>query len=216
MKGHHCTHYQEVWARHNLETDDEYYKSKGNYLLSNSDEFLEVARPTSLKVVHIGGVASLQGAPPLSEKLQQIVEKAKMGVVYISFGSVVSTKKMPKNFREGIIEVAKMFKNHDFIWKVDEGDVIQGVPNLHTFSWVAQAALIAHPSLRCFVSHAGINSILELTRIGKPSILVPLFGDQLRNAYLVAAKNTTIVIAKEEFNRDTLATALQRVLSDKG
>ncbi|KAK6048953.1 hypothetical protein COOONC_13542 [Cooperia oncophora] len=152
---------------------------------------------------------------------------------------------MPKNFREGIIEVAKMFKNHDFIWKVDEGDVIQGVPNLHTFSWVAQAALIAHPSLRCFVSHAGINSILELTRIGKPSILVPLFGDQLRsevlpeswlwkidatlsqyslvlapiafrNAYLVAAKNTTIVIAKEEFNRDTLATALQRVLSDKG
>ncbi|PIO74125.1 hypothetical protein TELCIR_03873 [Teladorsagia circumcincta] len=49
---------------------------------------------------------------------------------------------MPKYFREAIIEVAKFFKNYDFIWKVDQGDAIEGVPNLHTFSWVTQAAIL--------------------------------------------------------------------------
>ncbi|XGW05292.1 hypothetical protein V3C99_016010, partial [Haemonchus contortus] len=205
--------YKKVWSRHGVSTDDEYYKSKTNYLLTNSDEFLEFGRPTSPKIVHVGGIA-LKETGPLSKDLQQIMEQTRVGVVYISFGSAVPTIKMPKYFRDAITEVAKTFKNYDFIWKVDEGDKIEGIPNLYTFTWVAQQALLAHPNLRCFVSHAGLNSVLELTRSGKPSILVPIFADQFRNARLVEAKNTTIVIAKEDFTQDAFAVALQRVLGD--
>ncbi|KAK6043224.1 hypothetical protein COOONC_19271 [Cooperia oncophora] len=208
--------YKKVWSRHGVETDEQYYKDRINYLLLNSDEFLDFAQPTSPKIVYIGGI-TLQEITPLSERLQQIMERTKMGVVYISFGSALPTKEMPEPFREGIIEVARTFKDYDFIWKVDEGDSVQGVPNLHLFSWVnSKHFLIAHPGLRCFVSHAGMNSILELTRSGKPSILVPAFADQLRNALLVEVKNTTIVISKEKFNRDTFAAALQQILSDEG
>ncbi|KAK6015027.1 UDP-glucoronosyl and UDP-glucosyl transferase, partial [Ostertagia ostertagi] len=206
--------YKEVWSRHGAAADEEYYKRRTNYLLSNTDEFLEFGRPSSPKIVHIGGIA-LPEAAPLSEKLQQIVDHVNMGVVYISFGSVAPTNEMPKYFREAIIEVAKVFSNYDFIWKVDEGDAVQNISNLHTFSWVTQAALIAHPRLRCFVSHGGLNSVLEVTRSGKPSIMVPIYGDQMRNARLVEVKNTTIVIAKEDFNRVTFAAALEQVLSDK-
>ncbi|KAK6043228.1 hypothetical protein COOONC_19268 [Cooperia oncophora] len=206
--------YKELWRHHGVVTDDEYYKSRTTFLLSNSDEFLDYSRPTTPKIVHIGGITALK-ITPLSEDLQQILERSRMGAVYISFGSVTSTKQMPNYFRESIIEVVRMFRNYEFIWKVDEGDMIQGVQNLHTFSWVSQAALIAHPRLRCFVSHAGLNSVLELARSGKPSIMVPIFGDHQRVARLVEVKNTTIVIAKEEFNRDTFAAALQQVLSDK-
>ncbi|PIO53576.1 hypothetical protein TELCIR_25083, partial [Teladorsagia circumcincta] len=131
----------EVWNRHGAATDDEYYEERTNYLLSNTDEFLEFGRPTTSKIVHIGGIALLDAAP-MSEAYKQIVEQANMGVVYISFGSVAPTKEMPKNFREAIIEVAKAYSNYDFIWKVDEGDAVQNISNLHTFSWVTQAALI--------------------------------------------------------------------------
>ncbi|KAK6031325.1 hypothetical protein OSTOST_02526, partial [Ostertagia ostertagi] len=131
----------EVWRHHGVTTDEEYYKSKINYLLSNTDEFLVFGRPLSPKIVHVGGI-TLLGPTPLSEELRKIVEQAKIGVVYISFGSVAPTKEMPKYFRKAIIEVAKIFKNYDFIWKLDEGDTIESVPNLHTFSWVAQAALL--------------------------------------------------------------------------
>ncbi|ETN71782.1 hypothetical protein NECAME_19170 [Necator americanus] len=59
-----------------------------------------------------------------------------------------------------------------------------------------------------------MNSVLEVTRSGKPSILVPIFGDQMRNARLVEAKNTTIVIMKEDLNSETFVTALRQILSD--
>ncbi|PIO74127.1 hypothetical protein TELCIR_03875 [Teladorsagia circumcincta] len=130
-----------VWSLHGAAADVEYYKKRTNYLLSNTDEFLEFGRPSSLKIVHIGGIA-LKDSAPLSERLQQIVKHANMGVVYISFGSVAPTREMPKYFREAVIEVAKVFSNYDFIWKVDEGDAVQNISNLHTFSWVAQAALL--------------------------------------------------------------------------
>ncbi|PIO53116.1 hypothetical protein TELCIR_25564, partial [Teladorsagia circumcincta] len=72
-----------------------------------------------------------------------------------------------------------------------------------------------HPRLRCFVSHAGLNSVMEVARNGKPSILVPIFADQIRNAQFLEAKNATIVITKEEFNRDTFSAALKKLLNDK-
>lgn len=172
-----------------MSVDDADYISKMNYLLSNSDEFLEFARPTTPKIVHIGGVV-LQEPVPLQPDLQRIINQSRKGVVYISFGSITPTLEMPSRIRNAILEVAKENTEIDFIWKIDEGDEIAGSPNLHTFKWVPQQSLLAHTNLVCFVSHAGLNSVLELTRGGKASILVPIFGDQFRNARLVEAKNT--------------------------
>ncbi|PIO74124.1 hypothetical protein TELCIR_03872 [Teladorsagia circumcincta] len=80
---------------------------------------------------------------------------------------------------------------------------------------VADAIASTHPRLRCFVSHAGLNSVMEVARNGKPSILVPIFADQIRNARFLEAKNATIVITKEEFNRDTFSAALKKMLNNK-
>ncbi|VDM56065.1 unnamed protein product [Angiostrongylus costaricensis] len=147
-----------------------------NYLLLNSDEFLEFARPISAKVVHIGGIA-LPEPSPLLEELQKIMDhNYRSGVVYISFGSIASTKEMPRKFRRAIFNVARAFAMYTFIWKVDDDDDdVESVSNLYTFTW-----RLAHRNLRCFVSHAGLNSVLELTTSGKPAILVPLFADQFR------------------------------------
>ncbi|EPB79895.1 hypothetical protein ANCCEY_00961 [Ancylostoma ceylanicum] len=72
-----------------------------------------------------------------------------------------------------------------------------------------------HPKLLCFVSHAGLNSVLELTRSGKPSILVPIFGDQFGNARIVESKNTTIVLMKGDFNNKTFEAALSQIVYDE-
>ncbi|VDK45753.1 unnamed protein product [Gongylonema pulchrum] len=41
-----------------------------------------------------------------------------------------------------------------------------------------------HPNLIAFLTHGGINSITEALNIGKPVIIVPVFGDQMRNGIL--------------------------------
>ncbi|WKY12164.1 hypothetical protein Q1695_003611 [Nippostrongylus brasiliensis] len=205
--------YASVWQRHGVTTLEDDYVARTNFLLSNTDEFLEFARPTTAKIVHIGGIA-LQDRTPLSKELQRIMDKSK-GVVYMSFGSITPTKRMPHRVRHAILEVVKKFNTLDFIWKVDPDDSIEGISNLHTSTWLPQQAILAHPKLLCFVSHAGLNSVLELTRSGVPSILVPIFADQFRNARLVESKNTTIVIAKEDFNYEGFEAALRRIANDK-
>ncbi|KHJ87422.1 hypothetical protein OESDEN_12804 [Oesophagostomum dentatum] len=180
IKGLIVRKHEEVFARHGvLASEDDFYH-KTNYLLSNSDEFLEDARPITAKIIHIGGIA-LSGKAQLNNEFQELMDRTdRAGAVYISFGSIVPTKEMPPVFREAIIHVAEAFPRITFIWKVDKDDSVLQLANLHTFAWLPQQALLDHPKLLCFVSHAGLNSVLEVTRSGKPSILVPIFGDQFR------------------------------------
>ncbi|EYC31666.1 hypothetical protein Y032_0003g1176 [Ancylostoma ceylanicum] len=206
--------YQRMWTRHGVSCGEEDYYHKINYLLTNSDEFLEFARPTTAKIVHVGGIALPEKAPMTKEFRELMEREDRDGVVYISFGSVVPTIKMPTYFREAIFRVTRAFPRITFIWKKDSDDIAPEIPNLHSFPWLPQQALLDHPNLLCFVSHAGLNSVLEVTRSGKPSILVPIFGDQFRNARLVEAKNTTVLIMKEDFNSETFEAALRQVLTD--
>lgn len=111
---------------------------------------------------------------------------------------------MPSRFREAIFNVVRSFPQITFMWKTDANDTAPSIPNLHTFTWLPQLSILGilkksprqvfiaicspfldHPNLLCFVSHAGLNSVLEVTRSGKPSILVPIFGDQFRLAKTV-------------------------------
>ncbi|EYC31679.1 hypothetical protein Y032_0003g1179 [Ancylostoma ceylanicum] len=207
--------YENVWKRHGALPKLEDYRAKINYILSNSDEFLHFPQPTTAKVVHIGGI-TIPEAPQLTEEFQLVMEqKDRAGVVYISLGSLVPTTKMPTYFREAIFHVARTFPQITFLWKTDVNDTVPKIPNLHTFPWLPQLSILAHPNFLCFVSHAGLNSLLELTRSGKPSILVPIFGDQFGNARLVEAKNTTIVLTKEDFNNQTFEAALRQIVEDE-
>ncbi|KAK6758905.1 hypothetical protein RB195_016251 [Necator americanus] len=207
--------YQNMWRHHGILGSEEDFALRVNYLLANSDEFLEFARPTTSRIIHIGGIALPKKEPLTSEFRELLERKDRVGAVYISFGSVVPTAEMPSYFREAILHVVREFPQITFLWKLDANDTSPIIPNLHTFAWLPQQALLDHPNLLCFVSHAGLNSVLEVTRSGKPSIFVPIFGDQMRNARLVEAKNTTIVVSKEGFNSDTFAKALQKILSDR-
>ncbi|RCN52832.1 UDP-glucoronosyl and UDP-glucosyl transferase [Ancylostoma caninum] len=208
------TKYERVWERYGSSLKMRDYYEKVNYLLSNSDEFLDFARPTTAKIVHIGGV-TIPEKTELAEEFRVLMEREdRIGVVYISFGSFVPTKQMPSYFREAIFHVVRTFPRITFIWKTDANDTVPTIPNLRTFTWLPQLSILDHPNLLCFVSHGGLNSVLELTRSGKPSILVPIFGDQFRNARLVMAKNTTVLITKEDFNSESFEAALRRILSD--
>ncbi|EYC31680.1 hypothetical protein Y032_0003g1180 [Ancylostoma ceylanicum] len=207
--------YEKVWSRHGVLPKMEDYRAKINYILSNSDEFLHFSKPTTAKIVHIGGI-TIPEVPPLTEEFRDLMErKDRAGVVYISLGSLVPTKKMPSFFREAIFHVTRTFPQITFLWKTDVNDTVPAIPNLHTFSWLPQLSILAHPKLLCFVSHAGLNSVLELTRSGKPSILVPIFGDQFGNARIVESKNTTIVLMKGDFNNKTFEAALSQIVYDE-
>jgi UDP:flavonoid glycosyltransferase YjiC (YdhE family) len=48
--------------------------------------------------------------------------------------------------------------------------------------------------VRAFISHCGLNSVVEAVKAGIPLICIPLFGDQLNNSEGLASREVAIVI----------------------
>uniref|UniRef100_A0A8C6IHR7 glucuronosyltransferase n=1 Tax=Mus spicilegus TaxID=10103 RepID=A0A8C6IHR7_MUSSI len=54
-------------------------------------------------------------------------------------------------------------------------------PNVKIVDWIPQNDLLAHPSIRLFVTHGGLNSVNEAIEHGVPMVGTTIFGDQPEN-----------------------------------
>ncbi|KHJ84494.1 hypothetical protein OESDEN_15791 [Oesophagostomum dentatum] len=89
------------------------------------------------------------------------------------------------------------------------------LPNLHLSPWFPQNALLADPRVTAFVTHAGYGSTIELAYQGKPAVLIPLFGDQTKNAHMLAKHGGSIVLKKTDLAKPRkLKESIDRVLRD--
>ena len=73
--------------------------------------------------------------------------------------------------------------------------------NVRFEQWVPQTAILAHPSVKLFITHGGIESIHEILYIGKPSLFVPFFADQPGNAVLARDRGLA-----DFLNKDTMTS----------
>ncbi|VDM82476.1 unnamed protein product [Strongylus vulgaris] len=75
---------------------------------------------------------------------------------------------------------------------------------------------LADDRLTLFITHGGAGSLLESATSGKPLIVVPLFGDQMRNAKLVEKFGFGITLSKESLaNTVLMRDAIQKIFEDK-
>ncbi|KAI3789262.1 hypothetical protein L2E82_02054 [Cichorium intybus] len=111
-------------------------------------------------------------------------------VVYISFGSVMSWSQKQI---ESIATALKIL-SRPFIWvvKQPENQESQQIGILEEIkeqglivSWSPQTAVLSHPSVGCFISHCGWNSLIESITAGVPVTACPRWIDQPTNAKLV-------------------------------
>ncbi|CAL4910871.1 unnamed protein product [Urochloa decumbens] len=85
-----------------------------------------------------------------------------------------------------------------------------------TQSWAPQTTILGHPSVGCFVTHCGWNSILECVTNGMPMIAWPLYAEQNMNAAMLEVQVEVAVRAKVGHDRfiskEEVASAIQRVM----
>uniref|UniRef100_A0A914HRK4 glucuronosyltransferase n=1 Tax=Globodera rostochiensis TaxID=31243 RepID=A0A914HRK4_GLORO len=103
----------------------------------------------------------------------------KKGVILVSFGTIVdSFFQVSSHIIEALVETMEKFPNYLFIWKQPKGDL----PILKEFkfknvilqNWINQKETLAHPKTMAFVSHCGMNSVMEGTFYGVPMVCMPL------------------------------------------
>lgn len=82
--------------------------------------------------------------------------------------------------------------------------------------WFAsQVDILAHPSVRLFISHGGLFSTIESMKFGVPMLVVPFFADQMRNARRVVASGYGISMDLDHIDRTSLAETLDKLMREQ-
>ncbi|VDL77587.1 unnamed protein product [Nippostrongylus brasiliensis] len=176
------------------------YEDKVSLIMTNVNEFTETPRPTANMIRYIGG-ATLHEPKKLTTDLHEILDERNATVL----------------FSMDLMDTFSEFPHVTFIWKYEEDDhhLFEAHANVYPMKWIPQTDLLADPRLSLFITHGGINSILEAIFHGKPMIVVPLFGDQPLNSKNVHKRGLGTVIEKHRLNKMTLTEAIRKTLGNR-
>ncbi|KAG4116697.1 hypothetical protein ERO13_D12G184350v2, partial [Gossypium hirsutum] len=128
-------------------------------------------------------------------------------VIYVAFGS--STMASAKQVEE--LALGLELSGHPFLWVVRPNfmdgstvkfpdrfkDRVSGKGKI--IEWTPQEAVLAHPSVLCFVSHCRWNSTVEGLTMGVPFLCWPYIADQFSNKnYICNVLKTGLELMKGE------------------
>ncbi|KAL3725005.1 hypothetical protein ACJRO7_030075 [Eucalyptus globulus] len=136
-------------------------------------------------------------------------------VVYVSFGSMADLD--PSQFAELAHGLA--LAGHPFIWIVRSTeqhklprDLMDSIPSEEAIilPWCNQLEVLESDAIGCFVTHCGLNSVIEAICLGVPMVAMPQWTDQPTNAKFVedvwrvgvrARADEAGVVGREEVER---------------
>ncbi|CAJ0603983.1 unnamed protein product [Cylicocyclus nassatus] len=188
-----------------------------SYLFTNSNPYLDYPRPMLHKTVNIGGITASYDPEKnrLSAEWDAILNERNTTVL-VSFGSVAKAIYMPDKYMQTLLKVFESMPETTFIFKFEEekSKIADHLRNVHLSTWLPQKALLGDPRLTAFITHGGLGSVTELAYQGKPAILIPLFGDQPRNAKMLTKHGGAIYLTKYDLDTpEKLQESLKVILS---
>ncbi|XP_025198644.1 UDP-glucuronosyltransferase 2B2-like isoform X2 [Melanaphis sacchari] len=160
------------------QTYDSIETIKPSLVFVNSHHITEQSRPLPSNFISIGGI-HLSQPKIISKDILEFIENSPHGVIYFTFGSVISMSTLPDHiqsaFKEALAEVPQRV-----LWKCEE-EMKDKPINVMTSKWFPQRDILMHPNVKLFISHGGISGVYEAVDAGVPVLGFPLFYDQPRN-----------------------------------
>lgn len=142
----------------------------------------------------------------------QVLEPAKSPLLYISLGTIYNVQ--PDFYRlcfrafgeREYRVIAALGKD------VAEAELGTAPGNFVLRSSVPQVAVLQHTDV--FVTHGGLNSIMEALYYGVPMVIIPQMPEQVITAKRLADLGLGVVLDKEALTPDVLRSAVQTLLDD--
>ncbi|XP_078071353.1 UDP-glucuronosyltransferase 3A1-like [Mustelus asterias] len=189
---------------------------KAELSIYNTDFTLEFPRPLLPNVVYVGGLLA-KPAKPVSQELEEFILAAgENGFVMVTLGSMLASVNVPMVLKEmnrafSQLPQVVIWRHLHSQWPSD----VQPAPNIKLVDWLPQNDLLGHPKARLFVTHGGLNSLMEAVHHGVPVIGIPLFGDQFDNMVRAEAKGLGLTIRVNQLQAQELSNAMATVIGDK-
>ncbi|KAK7309179.1 hypothetical protein RJT34_05710 [Clitoria ternatea] len=149
--------------------------------------------------------------------LEWLDTRESSSVIYISFGTVILLS------QEQVDNIALALKKSEksFLWVVKgyenvlpQGFVEETKGRGLVVTWCEQEKVLLHPSVGCFVTHCGWNSMLETVVAGVPVIAYPKWLDQPASAKVIVKKFGNGVVVNYGEDRVASAEEMERCIKE--
>ncbi|KJH47050.1 UDP-glucoronosyl and UDP-glucosyl transferase, partial [Dictyocaulus viviparus] len=185
----------------------------------NVDEMFDLPRPIIHKTIYIGGLGIKQ-PKKLDQKFSNLMEKGRKGVIIVSMGTIAPFHGFTDITKIAFANVFRSMPDYHFILKIAKDDVttasfLEDVPNSDLVEWLPQSDILAHPRLKLFIMHGGINGVMEAMLRAVPVIVIPIFADQFRNGRNVEKRGAGKVILKLDLTEITIRNTIRDVIENE-
>ncbi|CAI2353740.1 unnamed protein product [Caenorhabditis sp. 36 PRJEB53466] len=186
-----------------------------------TDEIIDFSAPTLPNVVHIGGLGVDYDTSEMDPVFEKEMKKGEKGVIFFSLGTIANTTNIDKKVMESLLNIVKKFPDYHFLIRADKYDrntreKAKMISNVFVSDWLPQPAILHHPRLRTFITHAGYNGLVEAAQAGVPLITIPFMFDQNQNSRAVEKKGWGIRRHKKQLltDPDSIEQAIREMLSN--
>lgn len=101
------------------------------------------------------------------------------------------------------------------IWKFEEESIPNLPDNVLIRKWLPQTDILAHPNIVLFLSHGGMFSSFEAINYGIQMLVIPLAGDQFRNAFRAEKAGYAKALNFHHLTHESLHSSINEMLTDK-
>jgi 2-hydroxyacylsphingosine 1-beta-galactosyltransferase len=178
------------------------------------DSAVGYATPHMPNTIPVGDVMTGRPGLPLPADLEKFVAASTDGVIVVSFGSYLDN--VPDYVVDKFCDAFRRLRSGlHVVWKLRKSHSCSDATNVKTLPWIPQNDLLADDRVRLFVSHGGLNGLMETIYHAKPVIVFPLYSDQPANAAAVASKGFAIRMDIGDFTADSLLANMEEILTNR-
>jgi 2-hydroxyacylsphingosine 1-beta-galactosyltransferase len=172
------------------------------------------AWPLMPNTVPICDIMTGRPVRPLSEDLEKFVSASIDGVIVVSFGSYLDN--VPDYVVDKFCDAFRRLRaGVHVVWKLRKSTSCSDAAHVKTLPWIPQNDLLADDRVRLFISHGGLNGLMETIYHAKPVVIFPLISDQPANAAAVVSKGFAIRMDIGDFTADSLLGNMEEILSNR-
>ena len=196
----------------NLPTIQDLEKSISIILVNNHVAMFK-PRPLMHGIIDIAG-AHIKPLKPLPNQIKKFLDEAENGVIYMSLGSYIQSSNMPQDKLKLLINVFGSLKQR-VLWKYEKENLENLPSNLMISKWTPQAEILNHPNVVLFISHGGLFGTIESLHFGIPTLFMPFFGDQYRNAKMAEKLGYGHYILFSHLTKNSLKSKIDKMIESK-
>lgn len=182
-------------------------------VLVNSHFTYKHPRPFVPNMIEIGGIQVNRQSSALPDDVQIVLDSAVDGAIYFSMGTHIKSSELPLNKKNDILKVLSKLKQR-VLWKWEDANLTGKFDNVFVKSWFPQQSILAHPNIKCFITHGGLLSTSEAVYHGVPVIGIPVFGDQHLNMATAQAHGYAILLSYSNLTEQSFEWAVNEILTN--